>query len=78
MTSIPRVTETEIRDYLRDHNGSTMENVMQHFTAQLGIDRWDEKELLRGMLYRRLRSIAKYPGARRTMIDGRWFYELTD
>lgn len=78
MMAIRRITESEIRDYLRDHNGSTMEDVMNHFSALEGVVRWDDKERLRGMLYRRLRSIAKYPGAKRTMIDGRWFYELTE
>lgn len=55
-----------------------MENIMRHFSALEGIERWDDMERLRGMLYRRLRSIAKYPGAKRTMINGRWFYELTE
>lgn len=78
MKYIRQISEAEIRDYLRNHGGSFMETIVKDYIAAEGLDKWDEKEKIRSMIYRRLRSIYKYPGARRTLIGGRWFYELTD
>lgn len=78
MIAVRQISESEIRDYLRNHGGSFMETIVKDFIAAEGVERWQDKEKMRGMIYRRLRTIYKYPGARRTMVDGRWFYELTD
>lgn len=78
MIAVRQISESEIRDYLRNHGGSFMETIVKDYIAAEGVEKWQDKEKLRGMIYRRLRTIYKYPGARRTMVDGRWFYELTD
>ena len=78
MTDVRQISEAEIMDYLRNHGGTFMETIVKDYILMEGVERWQDKEKLRGMIYRRLRTIYKYPGARRTMVDGRWFYELTD
>ena len=78
MIAVRQISESEIRDYLRNHGGSFMETIVNDFIITEGVEGWQDKEKLRSMIYRRLRTIYKYPGARRTMVDGRWFYELTD
>lgn len=78
MIAVRQISESEIRDYLRNCGGAFMATIVKDFIAMECVEGWQEKEKLRGMIYRRLRTIYKYPGARRTMVDGRWFYELTD
>lgn len=78
MKNIRQISEAEIRDYLRNHGGTFMETIVKDYIESEGLDRWDEKEKIRSMIYRRLKAIYKYPGARRRLVNGRWFYELTD
>ena len=78
MNDVRQISEAEIRDYLRNRGGAFMATIVKDFIAMECVEKWQDKEKIRGMIYRRLRTIYKYPGARRTMVDGRWFYELTE